>query len=126
MRFRQRFSRTFPVVLVLALMAGTGCSLFQPQQELATLCATLPDRNAGVICLKGGYTAVRDGAELVLKRYEAGRISVGGARDALAVLDQAYSVLEVADVALAAGDLREVEGRLNAAIELLNALEDRL
>ena len=120
-----RLTGAFVLVLLLgaAINGVAGCTVFQPQRDVAALCAQIPDQNAGVTCVKAGYAAVRDGAETVLRRYDAGRMGVGDARRALGVLEQIHEVVELAEIAVLAGDLQGAEGQLDAAIALLDTLE---
>lgn len=120
-----KLSGAFILVCLIGLGAAslTSCAAFQAQRDVAALCAQLLDRNAGVTCVKAGYTAVNDAGETVLRRYEAGRLSISDARRALGVLESVYEAVELAEVAVLAGNLQDAETRLDVAIGLLDTLE---
>lgn len=120
-------------IFLLAVLVGgglgvalTGCTLLEPQRDIAVLCTQIQDRNAGVICVKAAYTAVADAAELVKDRYEAGAISKRGAQAILERLVEINDAVEIAEVAVFAGQYGDAEDRLNVVIALLSALEEGL
>lgn len=113
-------------VLGIGLSTLAGCSLFQSQADIASLCTRITDRNAGVICVKAGYTAVADAGELAIRRHEQGAISRASLRTIGGRLEEINDAVEIAEVAVFAGRWGEAEDRMNAVIELLNALEGSL
>lgn len=127
---RQAVQLAGAVLLLCLLAAGAaalpGCSLVQPQKDIAVLCAQINDRNAGVTCVKAGYAAVRDLALLTEQRYTQGRISLATAKAALRTLEEANRAVEIAEVAVALGAYSDAEARLDAVIALLDRLEATL
>ena len=57
--FRHLVSAAMAFLLVgVGMMSFAGCAVFAPQQTVASLCAQITEQNAGVICVKAGYSAV--------------------------------------------------------------------
>lgn len=119
---------TFAAVFIVSVgaMSFAGCSLFVNQRTVASLCADITEQNAGVTCVKAGYAAVRDAAIVVQRRYAEQRIDLSTARSVLASLEKANDAVSFAELAVLAGDLSDVEGRMNSVIEMLDLLEGRL
>lgn len=123
-----RITTAFLAAVIVGMGFGlmAGCTLLEPQRDVAVLCAQIQDRNAGVICVKAAYTAVGDAAELVKERYEAGALSKRAAEAILARLVEINEAVEIAEVAVFAGQYGDAEDRLNVIIALLSALEEGL
>lgn len=119
---------TFAAAFIVGagLMSFAGCSVFAPQQTVASLCASITEQNAGVTCVKAGYAAVRDAAVVVQRRYVEKRIDLSTARSALALLEKANTAVSFAELAVLAGDFGTAEGQMDAAINVLTAIEGRL
>lgn len=119
---------TFAAVFIVSLgaMSFAGCSVFAPQQTVASLCTRITEQNAGVICVKAGYSAIREAAIVVQRRYEEKRISLSAARDSLAALEKANTAVSFAELAVLAGEFGTAQGQMDTAINVLTAIEGRL
>ncbi len=125
--FRHLVSAAMALLLVgVGLMSFAGCAVFAPQQTVASLCTRITEQNAGVICVKAGYSAVRDAAIVVQRRYEEKRISLSAARDSLAALEKANTAVSFAELAVLAGEFGTAQGQMDTAINVLTAIEGRL
>jgi len=124
---RSIVTRAVAILLVcLTFAMFASCALFAPQQDVAKLCADLPNRNAAVTCVQASYAVVKATADVTRQRHAAGKLSADTARWVAARLEDAFTATEIAEVAISAGRLDEAEDQMAAVIVVLTAIEEKL